>query len=148
MKKDGSACQRIGKCPWHKECPICLEVGAGKGQFKKLQTCGHEFHETCIDTWKSRGNRTCPVCRSEFVKPEYRVNLSITRLVDGETRNEQITVMEDMARALTDMFNLNFENIQSANMVTDLLFEVENENTLREILSEIGLGPLNEPFPF
>lgn len=147
VKKDGEACQRKGKCPWHRECPICLEVGPGKGPFKKLHTCTHEFHEACIDTWKTRGNRTCPVCRTEFVKPEYRVNLSITRIADGQTHTETLTAMETMARALTDMFNLNFENIQSPNVVTDLLFEVENERALQEIFNEIGLH-LNEPFPF
>ena len=146
LKRDGTSCQRKGKCPWHKECPICLEVGTGKGPFKKLNGCGHEFHETCIDTWKTRGNRTCPVCRSEFVKPEYRVNFSITRIADGQTHTEQQTVMENMARALSDMFNLDFENIQSPTVVTDLIFDVENDQALMEIFNEIGL-PLNEPLP-
>ena len=147
MKKDGVACQRKGKCPWHKECPICLDYGTSKGPFKKLPTCTHEFHEECIDTWKSRGNRTCPVCRSEFVKPEYRVNLSITRLSDGQVHTEQMTIMETMAREISDIFNLNFQNIETPNVVTDLIFEVENEEILREIFGEIGMT-LNEPFPF
>lgn len=147
LKRDGTSCQRKGKCPWHKECPICLEVGTGKGPFKKLPTCVHEFHESCIDAWKTRGNRTCPVCRSEFVKPEYRVNLSITRISDGHVHEEQRTVMESMARALSEMFNLTFENIESPNVVTDLLFEVENGQALQEIFNEIG-WPQTEPFPF
>lgn len=145
IKKDGTGCQRTGKCPWHKECPICLETG--KGPFKKLSTCNHEFHESCIDKWKSSGHRTCPVCRSEFVKPEYRVSISISRLSDGRTSSEQSVIQEAIAEAFSRVLNLDFQSIQSPNVITDVAFDVENERTLREIFNEIGM-PLNGPFLF
>lgn len=146
IKKDGTGCQRTGKCPWHKECPVCLEVG--KGSFKKLQ-CGHDFHESCIETWKSRGNRTCPVCRAEFMKPEYRVNLSITRISDGQTVSERTVMEEAIVNALSDVFNLDFQTLSTPNIVTDIGFEVENERILREIFNDIGLTEtLNGLFPF
>lgn len=145
IKKDGTACQRTGKCPWHKECPICLETG--KGPFKPLSTCNHEFHESCIDKWKASGHRTCPVCRAEFVKPEYRVSISISRISDGRTASEQTVIQEAIAEAFSRVLNLDFQSIQSPNVVTDVAFEVENERTLREIFNEIGM-PLNGPFLF
>jgi len=45
-------------------CAICLqdlEIGAW---YKKLPTCQHYFHASCIDLWLST-RASCPVCRKE-----------------------------------------------------------------------------------
>jgi hypothetical protein len=40
-------------------CAICLEENANK----RLQNCGHYFHETCINTWLNI-KPICPLCRN------------------------------------------------------------------------------------
>ncbi|CAD7928544.1 unnamed protein product [Amoebophrya sp. A120] len=37
-------------------------------QIDELRPCGHQFHHSCIASWKSRGtsNNKCPVCRSKI----------------------------------------------------------------------------------
>ena len=47
------------------QCSICFE-GIGKGHGKKSFDCEHTFHETCINKWLTRGNNTCPNCRTPF----------------------------------------------------------------------------------
>lgn len=60
------------------ECPICLE-DTNTGTMSPLP-CGHEFHDTCINSWKAKGKYTCPTCRFEFEKHMYRVSITIEPL--------------------------------------------------------------------
>ena len=48
-------------------CTICIEEFQEDEKVRKLN-CGHEFHVTCIDEWKKRGNRTCPNCNIDFMQ--------------------------------------------------------------------------------
>ena len=43
-------------------CPICMDNTDTSSQ-KTLASCGHKFHESCINRW-IRGNPSCPICRS------------------------------------------------------------------------------------
>ena len=56
-------------------CTICNPFGGAQSQTKmqtqtqhgplyRLETCGHIFHQDCIDSWMNAGKRTCPNCRS------------------------------------------------------------------------------------
>jgi hypothetical protein len=48
-------------------CSICLEdVPIGT----KPTKCGHVFHTTCMNTWRTQpGGHTCPMCRTELINP-------------------------------------------------------------------------------
>ncbi|GAB4859691.1 hypothetical protein Ancab_011170 [Ancistrocladus abbreviatus] len=51
------------------ECAICLSEFEEKERVKVIPSCGHVFHEECIDTWLS-SHVTCPLCRTEkFLEP-------------------------------------------------------------------------------
>jgi hypothetical protein len=81
-KKDGNACgcrarrsrNGVHTCLVHIPksseitcCSICLEdVPIGT----KPTKCGHVFHATCMNTWKTQpGGHTCPMCRTELINP-------------------------------------------------------------------------------
>lgn len=42
-------------------CPICLGTLASGGKLVNT-TCGHAFHEQCLETW-TRYQDLCPACR-------------------------------------------------------------------------------------
>eukprot|EP00160_Parvularia_atlantis_P001639 Unigene11317_Nuclearia_a/m.34576 Unigene11317_Nuclearia_a/g.34576 ORF Unigene11317_Nuclearia_a/g.34576 Unigene11317_Nuclearia_a/m.34576 type:complete len:162 (-) Unigene11317_Nuclearia_a:29-514(-) len=43
-----------------KECPICFEEFAA-GQEIATLTCLCQYHKSCIDLWRQRGKKGCPV---------------------------------------------------------------------------------------
>ena len=43
-------------------CSICLDEIENPEPIE----CGHIFHDECIEIWMSEGQKTCPVCRSEY----------------------------------------------------------------------------------
>jgi hypothetical protein len=47
--------------PLIENCSICLESYTSEDTYCKLHTCGHNFHEKCIDTWFEI-KTCCPVC--------------------------------------------------------------------------------------
>lgn len=134
---DGGTCQRVGKCPWHNECPVCL-LNIKRDDLHRLG-CGHAFHEVCINRWKTTGHRTCPICRVEFVKPEYRVMLTVSRTSDGATGTTRTTMTDAATEIFHRMFQLDLESIQDESIMTDIQFDVENRETLNDILREIGI---------
>jgi hypothetical protein len=136
LKSDGTPCQRKGKCPWHIECPICLAVDS---KTKTKLECGHSFHEECINGWRSTGHTTCPVCRREFVKPQFRVVLTVTRNDDGATGTTRALVDDTITEVLHRMFRLDIETLNIPSIFTDVHFDVETIDTLERIIGELGL---------
>lgn len=45
------------------DCTICYNPYESAVQLK----CSHIFHKSCLSTWMSKGNPSCPLCRSTFV---------------------------------------------------------------------------------
>jgi hypothetical protein len=48
------------------ECSICLEPYK-QGDDIIVLKCSHLFHETCIKTWITPDNQTCPYCRRSII---------------------------------------------------------------------------------
>jgi hypothetical protein len=68
-------------------CSVCLvsEIPAGT---RCVTDCGHMFCKDCLDLWFDRGNRSCPLCRTDiqYIRHgEYNY-----RLVLKEVRPQQI----------------------------------------------------------
>ena len=136
LKLDGTPCQRRGRCPWHSECPVCLAVDS---KVTRRLECGHYFHGDCIDRWRVTGHTTCPVCRFQFVRPKYRVVLTVTRVDDGATGTTRTLLEDAVTDALHSMFNLDVESLNTPSVFTDVHFDVENLQSLEQILQELGL---------
>lgn len=51
------------------ECSICLDASAAAeaGRVVLLPACDHYFHSACISSWLARGNKLCPVCRTDVL---------------------------------------------------------------------------------
>ncbi len=49
-------------------CAICQDSLTEEQQGRKLNACGHWFHQSCIDTWLERDVH-CPVCRHDIREP-------------------------------------------------------------------------------
>lgn len=137
LKADGQPCQRRGKCPWHTECSVCL-AGITRGAGTTLE-CGHTFHSTCIERWKATGHRTCPMCRFEFVKPQYRVVLTVSRVADGASGTTRGIISDTITEVFHRMFQLDAEAMSDPSVFTDIHFDAENSHSLDEILRELGL---------
>ena len=45
------------------ECPICIDE-YGLGDMMAKLSCGHCFHQQCIELWLSGPSKTCPQCRA------------------------------------------------------------------------------------
>lgn len=45
------------------ECAVCLE---DMGENSRTVSCGHMFHQKCIDEWMKTLNKTCPLCREKI----------------------------------------------------------------------------------
>lgn len=46
-------------------CSICHEAYIRQQQVRRLNRCGHYFHELCIDVWLD-DHVTCPICRCDI----------------------------------------------------------------------------------
>jgi hypothetical protein len=65
-------CQSTPSVPTNTLCPICIaDVTAdtnGTGQKPVVTTCGHYFHEQCLNSWVNDSamskSHTCPSCRA------------------------------------------------------------------------------------
>lgn len=137
QKVDGTPCQRRGKCPWHhQECSVCLNRIQDEGT---TLPCGHKFHTLCIDRWKNTGHRTCPMCRFEFVKPQYSVVLTVSRVEDGASGTVRSIVGDTFTEVFHRMFQLDMSVMNEPNVFTDIQFDVENSDTLDSVLRELGL---------
>ncbi|XP_057972762.1 RING-H2 finger protein ATL33-like [Malania oleifera] len=44
------------------ECPVCLSPYADGERIRRLSSCKHSFHASCIDKWLY-SHSNCPVCR-------------------------------------------------------------------------------------
>ncbi|XP_030540934.1 brassinosteroid-responsive RING protein 1-like [Rhodamnia argentea] len=48
-------------------CTVCMCEFAVGEEIRELKSCKHAFHRSCLDRWMSCDQRTCPLCRTQFV---------------------------------------------------------------------------------
>ncbi|XP_051129769.1 brassinosteroid-responsive RING protein 1-like [Andrographis paniculata] len=50
-------------------CAVCLYEfdGGGDDEIRWLANCRHVFHRKCLDRWIDHDQKTCPLCRAQFV---------------------------------------------------------------------------------
>uniref|UniRef100_A0A5B7ANW4 Putative E3 ubiquitin-protein ligase XERICO isoform X1 n=1 Tax=Davidia involucrata TaxID=16924 RepID=A0A5B7ANW4_DAVIN len=51
------------------ECPVCLTEFKPDAEINHL-SCGHVFHESCLEKWLKYWKVTCPLCRTLMVPQE------------------------------------------------------------------------------
>lgn len=78
------AATTVLRLPVVEPCSICqdsIQVGQNA---RKLNHCGHVFHEGCIDTWFGR-NVHCPICRHDIRE----VTTGATEVERGEVERDE-----------------------------------------------------------
>lgn len=48
-------------------CAVCLYEFDGGDEIRRLTNCCHVFHKCCLDRWMDHDQKTCPLCRKQFV---------------------------------------------------------------------------------
>ncbi|KAL6979560.1 Homeobox protein B-H1 [Sarracenia purpurea var. burkii] len=48
-------------------CAVCLYEFDGGDEIRRLTNCRHVFHRSCLDRWMDHDQRTCPLCRTQFI---------------------------------------------------------------------------------
>ena len=81
-------------------CTICQDHMISGELVRKLSTCEHEFHRSCIDNWLLQRSVYCPTCRCDIRSSEIPV-VSVTEPV-VETPPIQSPVRSQDAPSFTD----------------------------------------------
>ena len=117
------------------ECSICLAHLRRTRSSREL-SCGHVFHSKCIDMWKrasvqanASADSTCPLCRKTFDVPKFKVTVTIE---NTESNTSESTQLLDYSSLFINMFSI-------PHFTTEFHFNVENDDELESILSDIGL---------
>ncbi|KAG8382205.1 hypothetical protein BUALT_Bualt05G0052500 [Buddleja alternifolia] len=48
-------------------CAVCLYEFSGEDEIRRLTNCRHIFHRRCLDRWMDHDQKTCPLCRTQFI---------------------------------------------------------------------------------
>lgn len=48
-------------------CTVCLYEFEAREEVRELKNCKHVFHRGCLDRWMDCDQRTCPLCRTQFL---------------------------------------------------------------------------------
>lgn len=48
-------------------CAVCLYEFGGEDEIRRLTNCRHIFHRSCVDRWMDHDQKTCPLCRTQFI---------------------------------------------------------------------------------
>ncbi|CAL5367587.1 unnamed protein product [Camellia sinensis] len=53
-------------------CAVCLYEFDGGDEIRRLTNCRHIFHRSCLDRWMDHDQRTCPLCRTQFIPDDFQ----------------------------------------------------------------------------
>ena len=128
------------------QCSVCLNPM--RLQADRTLPCGHTFHSKCVDRWKRScpGDPTCPMCRVPFDVPTYRCRLIIERTSDLQRHVSDLETSN--VTSILEGFGLDFNQFAplQGRLYTDIQFDVGLDETLSELLTELGLPPPPEQF--
>ena len=115
-------------------CSICLNPNRTT-RSTSILPCGHSYHKKCIDDWESRGNETCPLCRSNIAKTEYRITLTIENLM--KNRNAVFNLTLSDIQGLVERLGIPSDELDMT--TTDVVFDIDDLENLQSIISDFGI---------
>ncbi|GFP79722.1 E3 ubiquitin-protein ligase rha1b, partial [Phtheirospermum japonicum] len=51
-------------------CAVCLYEFGSEDEIRRLTNYRHIFHRSCLDRWMDHDQKTCPLCRTQFIPEE------------------------------------------------------------------------------
>ncbi|PON62919.1 43kDa postsynaptic protein [Parasponia andersonii] len=57
-------------------CAVCLYEFEGDDEIRRLTNCCHIFHKGCLDRWMGYDQKTCPLCRTPFLRDDIQGTLN------------------------------------------------------------------------
>ena len=131
-----------------KECGVCLDDlnnGRPLKELKKVgNSCGHEFHQQCIDDWMKSGSSNahrCPICRTDISQdqwpPRPPSQLSIN---NSQTRLQEVIALENSFQPPVPVPFLGIAICINGQMIIKYLntdFGLGTNNTLNELKTAI-----------
>ena len=138
ITRGGGRCKRMCQsdkkmCHMHdgESCPVCM-MAMTESNSRRLD-CGHTFHTRCLERWKLRSS-TCPMCRTPFDQPMYKVKITIepSNIIDHEFITSNI-------QNIVDFFEL--DTTHTERFFSTMSFSVMNNLDLRNILNELDIIP-------
>nr|XP_061794068.1 E3 ubiquitin-protein ligase TRIM35-like [Nerophis lumbriciformis] len=63
----------------HLQCPTCLDIY----KHPVILPCSHSFCRACLQQWKDKGERSCPLCRTEFSSMDPPFNLTLRNMCEN-----------------------------------------------------------------
>ncbi|XP_057705203.1 E3 ubiquitin-protein ligase TRIM35-like [Corythoichthys intestinalis] len=67
----------------HLQCPTCLDVFIDPVM---LLPCSHNFCRACLQQWKDKGERSCPICMTQFSLMDPPPNLALKSMCENLSR--------------------------------------------------------------
>lgn len=115
-------------------CAICLNPIRKTRSTSELP-CGHLYHKNCIQGWENRGNDTCPLCRQNMSRNNFRVTLTIENL--RKDRNTTLSLSLSDIQEILDRMGITPEEMDLVS--TDIVFDIDDLENLRSIVSDFGV---------
>ena len=119
------------------QCSVCYSALLRNA---RTLPCGHAFHHKCIERWKRscRGDPTCPMCRTPFDLPKYRVTISIQNVCEGTTESSQYVTSN--IQGIQTEFGLDLRVLSMHQDSTmNIVFDLDESEDLREVLTALGI---------
>ncbi len=115
-------------------CSICLNEVRQTRNNPPIR-CGHVFHSSCLDEWKSKGHNTCPLYRKIFDASNFNIIVTIQNNYEATSNTLSMTNEDDIFNII-DMFDINF-NVNDTEDLNSILSD------LRMSLSDFDPSILN-----
>ena len=136
LTRSGERCKNNAtkgiNCHLHSNVESCSVCFASMNETNsRVLDCGHKFHTRCLDRWKRRSH-TCPMCRTPFDQPRYRVRITI------EPEGTNMEMITSNISNIVNMFGLDPNHLD--NFFTDIRFADSNLELINELIREITAG--------
>lgn len=112
------------------DCSICFESMESMETITCETTCKNQFHKECIVQWLDYGNKTCPLCRTEWNKVATVADDIVFDRVVEEVAVEMIEMKRDDVDASVVP---NEEKL----ITTDLVFSFDTTGSMYPCLAEV-----------
>jgi len=109
------------------DCSICFELMESKETVQCETTCKNQFHKECIEHWLEYGNKTCPLCRTEWNK----------EMESKEEIVEMNAIEPSVHVNISDNLDIKSKEEPKKTIITDLVISFDTTGSMYPCLAEV-----------